>query len=265
MEKPVQYTVRNYLKGDEVAMAKIFSECFGPATPRMVMQWHKKADICPEDVFVSVTEGKLVSHVNMESKKLHHGEGVCLKTAGIAGVCTDSDYRKKGIVTSLLKLCLNHAEQEGFSNASLFTELDGPGHGIYQRLGFVDITTFRSYIKYIDYPFIFARWVRYLNRSLKDSKLAARKLEGWEKSVAIRLVEVGALSFRFRKRRFQRLKKPPKHADSEFSTALQTYAKIMRGVVKWENAIKAGKLKVMRGEPPDIEMLKRILNWRWHD
>ena len=265
MEKPVRYTVCNYLKGDEVALARIFSECFGPITPRVIRQWHKKAKIRPEDVFIGVTDGKLVSHVNKEFKQLHHGEGVYLKTAGIAGVCTDSDYRKKGIITSVLKLCLNNAQQEGLSNASLFTETDGPGHGIYQRQGFVDITTFRTYIKYLDYPFVFSRWVRYLNRSLKDSKLATQKLEGWEKSVTLHLKEVGALSFRFEKKRFQKLKKPPKEPDLEFFTDLQTYARIVRAVVKWEEAVNTRKLVVKRGEPADLEMLKRILNWRWHD
>lgn len=265
LEKTVRYTVRNYLKGDEIALAKIFSECFGPVTPRLIRQWHKRSNIRSEDVFVGLADGKLVSHVNMESKQLHHGEGVCIKTAGIAGVCTDSDYRKKGVVTSLLNLCLNHAQHEGFSNASLYTELDGPGHGIYQRSGFVDITTFRTYIKYIDYPFVFARWIRYLNRSLKDSKVATRKLEGWEKSVILQLQEVGTLCFSFKKKHFQRLKKPPKQGDIEFFTDLQTYTKITRGVVKWEDAVRTGNLTVRRGEPADIEMLKRILNWRWHD
>jgi len=265
LEKPVQYTVRNYRKGDEVPLAKIFSECFGPVTPSQIVRWHRGSNVRPEDIFVGVVDGKPVSHVNMEFKQLHHGEGVYLKTAGIAGVCSDSDYRRKGIVTNLMKLALDQAEQRGFSNTSLFTGFDLPAIRIYQRLGFVDVMTWRTYIKYIDYPFIFARWVRYLNRSLKDSKIAARKLEGWEKSVVIDLKEVVTLSFRFSEKRFQRLKKPPKRADVQFSTDLQTYEKIMRAVVQWEDAVKEGKLIVKRGEAEDIEMLKRILNWRWDD
>ncbi|KPV62138.1 MAG: hypothetical protein AOA65_2030 [Candidatus Bathyarchaeota archaeon BA1] len=265
MEKPVQYTVRNYSKGDEVAIAKIFSECFGPTTPRRIIQWYRSHGAHPEDIFVGVIDGKLVSSVEVVFKQLHHGEGVYLKTAGISGVCTDSDYRKRGIVSNLMKLALDYAQQKGVSNASLFTGLDIPAHRIYQRLGFVDITTGRTYIKYIDYPSIFARWLRLLNRSLKDSKIAVRKLEGWEKSVVIQLKEVGTLSFRFRKKRFQRLRKPPKRADIEFSTDLKTYTKIVRGVVQWEDAVNTDKLVVKRGEPAEVEMLKRILNWRWDD
>lgn len=265
MEKTIRYTVRNYQKGDEVALAKIFSECFGRLTPRIIRQWHKQAEIRPEDVFISVVEGRPVSHVNVEFKQLHHGEGVYLKTAGIAGVCTDSDYRKKGIVTNLLQMALKHAQEKGYSNASLYTDMGGPGHLIYQRNGFVNIITLRSYTKYLDYPSIFARWVRNLNRSLKDSKIAARKLKGWEKSTIIHLKEIGVLSFRYKKNRFQRLKKPPRQPDIEFFTDVQTYAKIVRGVVQWEDAAKTGKLTVKQGEHGDIEMFQRVLKWDWRN
>ena len=265
MEKPIKYTVRHFSKGDEIALAKIFSECFEPVTPSRIRQWHRSSRVRPEDLFIGELDEKPVSHVEVVFKQLHHGEGVYLRTAGIGGVCTDSDYRKKGIVTNLMKLALDHAQQSGASNASLYTELDIPAHRIYQRLGFVDIMTWRTYIKYIDYPFIFSRWLRHINLSLKDSKIAARKLDGWEKSIAMQIREVGNLSFRFKRGRFQRLKKPPKQADIEFSTDLQTYTRIMRGVAQWEDVVKAGQLKVKRGKPADIEMLKRILRWRWDD
>jgi predicted N-acetyltransferase YhbS len=263
LEKPVQYVVRNYLKGDEVALARIFSECFGPTTPRKLLQWYRRHGTRPEDVFVGVVDGKVVSAVELVFKQLHHGEGVFLRTGGFSGVCADSDYRKKGIVSNLMKLALESARQKGVSNVSLYTGLDIPAHRIYQRFGFVDVMTFRNFRKYIDFPFFFARWLRQINRSMRDSKLATRKLEGWNKSVAMHLGEVGTLSFRFRNRRFQNLKTPPKRVDVEFSTDLQTCLKIMRGLVQWEDAVKEGKLSVKLGEPADIEMVKRILNWRW--
>ncbi len=265
MEKPAEYRVRNFQKGDETAIAKLFSECFGPVPTSRVRLWLRISGVRPEDVFLGVIGGKPVSHVNVEYKHLHHGEDVYLKSAGIGGVCTDSDYRKKGVVTNLMNLALTHAQNEGFSNASLFTELTIPAHRIYLRLGFVDILAWRNYTKFIDYPYVFSRWIRYINRSLKASKVAARKLEGWRKSVVIQFKEVGPLSFRFSRGRFQRLKKAPKRADIEFSTDLQTHTGVMRGLVQWDDAVKAGKLVVKRGEPADIEVLKRILTWRWDE
>jgi predicted N-acetyltransferase YhbS len=265
LDKAVEFEVRNFRKGDEVCLAKLFSECFAPTTPRQLSEWLRKSEVAPEDIFVCVVDGKLVSHVNVEFRRLDHGEGVHLKTAGVAGVCTDSHYRRKGIVTNLMKRALENARRKGVSNASLFTRLDFPATKIYRRLGFLDIVTWRTYIKYVDYPAVFAKWLCDLNRSLKYSKTTARKLGGWEKSVVVRLKEVGALSVRFRRGRFHRLKEPPKHPDIEFYSDIKTYARIVHGAVEWDDAVKEEKLRVSHGEPADVEMFKRILLWRWDE
>ncbi len=265
MEKLVQYMVRNYVKGDEVALARIFSECFEPVTARRILEWYRANRVRPENLFIGVVDGEPVSSVEVVSKQINHGGGVYLETAGISGVCTDSDYRCRGIVSNLMKSALEKSKQQGLSNASLYTGLDIPAHRIYERLGFVDVATWRVYSKYIDYPSVFARWVRQLNRSLKDSKIASRKLEGWEKAVVIQLKDVGTLSFRVRKNHFQKLTKPPKRVDIEFSTDLETFIKIRRGVIQWEDAVKDKRLIIIKGDVADIEMFKRILRWRWDD
>lgn len=225
----------------------------------------RSAHIKPEDIFLGIIGGTPTSHVSVEFKELHHGEGVYLRTAGIGGVCTDSDYRKKGIATNVMRLALDYAMQKGLSNASLFTGTDLPARRIYQRFGFIDILTWRIYIRYLDYPSVFRKWILHFNRDIKESKIATRKLSGWEKSVVINLKEVGTLSFRVKGTRLQRLAKPPRRVNIQFSVDLETYAKILRGVVQWENAVSEGKLRVERGDQQDIEMLKRILNWRWDD
>lgn len=266
MEKPIHYVVRHYRKGDEAHLAKIYSECFHHITPRRIKQGFRLNKTLPEQVFIGEIDGKPVSCVEMVSKQLHLGEDVYLKTSGISGVCTDSDYRHKGIVTNLMKLSLNHAENSGASNSSLYTGLDIPAHRIYSRLGFIDIMTRRIYIKYLDHPFIFVRWIRMLNRQLKDSKIATRKLQGWEKTVTIELKEVGPMAFRFRKGRFERLKKQPKKPDIALSTDILTWTMITReGALNWEQAVKTRKLTWKHGEPADIETLKRILRWTWED
>lgn len=265
MTEPTRYVIRNYQKGDEVGLARIFGECFGPATPREVMYWKRRSERKPEELYVGIVGDKLVSHVEVGAQRLHVGEGVFLKSAGVGGVCTDSDYRSKGIVTNVMKLALNRAQLEGFSNSSLFTGLDFPAHRIYERFGFIDVVTWRTYVKHIDYLATFARWLRNSNRSIKASKIATKRLRGWDKSVTIRLRDVGTLAFRVKKNRFQKLSKPPKRADVDFDTDLSTYISIMRGLVRWEDAVKARKLLVKCGQPADIEMLNRILHWRWHD
>jgi ribosomal protein S18 acetylase RimI-like enzyme len=265
MEKPVQYVVRNFKKGDEPHLARIYSECFGPTTPRLLQQWYRRNKTQPNQIFVGAVEDKPVSAVEYVFKNLHLGEGVYSKTGGISGVCTDSDYRHKGIVSNLMKLSLNSAKNSGVSNASLYTGLDIPAHRIYLRFGFIDIMTWRAYVKYLDYPAIFAKWVRNLNRFYKDSKIAQRRLQGWEKTVLIRLKAIGNLAFKFKKGHFQRLKTTPKTADIEFTIDLESYAKIVRNVLLWADAVKQKKLVVQKGEASDIDMLNRILHWRWDD
>jgi predicted acetyltransferase len=141
LEKNIEYLLRHYKRGDEVRLAEIYSECFGPTTPRGIKRWKRRAKILSEHMFIGEVKGKPVSSVVLEFKKLHLGEGVYLKTGGIAAVCTDSDYRRKGIVTNLMKHALNFTKQSGVSNSALFTDLDIPAHRIYSRLGFVDIAT----------------------------------------------------------------------------------------------------------------------------
>ncbi|MFQ6074414.1 MAG: GNAT family N-acetyltransferase, partial [Candidatus Bathyarchaeia archaeon] len=112
MQKDPKYLIRNYKKGDEVHLAKIYSECFSPTTPRSIKKWwYRRVGVLPEHIFIGEVEGKLVSSIYLEFKKLHLGEEVYLKTGGIAGVCTDSDYRRKGIATNLMKSALNYTKQ----------------------------------------------------------------------------------------------------------------------------------------------------------
>jgi recombinational DNA repair ATPase RecF len=125
--------------------------------------------------------------------------------------------------------------------------------------------TWRVYVKYLDFPQVFAKWLRYRNCSLKDSKIAQKKLQGWEKTVSIHLKEAGNLTFRFRKGYFQKLTKTPKAVDIEFTTDLETYTKILRNVLSWKETVRQKKLVVQKGEASDIEMLNRIFHWRWDD
>ncbi|MFX0097703.1 MAG: GNAT family N-acetyltransferase [Candidatus Hodarchaeota archaeon] len=265
MSKPAKYLVRNYKKGDEIDLAKILSECFGPITPRQLLQWYSRERVHPEDVFVAEVDGELVSTVEIISRRLHVGEKTYLRTGAIAGVCTDSDHRKKGMATSVMRKALEFKKSKGISSASLYTELDNPAHRVYERLDFINLATFRTFIKYLDFHSFFVNWIRMRNRRLKDSKIAKRKLEGWEKTIVINIKEVGELSFQFKKGRFRLLRKVPRMVDIKFSTDLQTYTKIWWNVLPWEEAVKDNRLVVEQGEKEDIDLFKRFLHWRWED
>jgi len=73
-------------------------------TRRQVRRWirqAKKDSTGSSEFFVAEMDGKVVSHVSVELKRLHLGEGFYVKTDGIGGVCAFSDNRMKGIMTNL--------------------------------------------------------------------------------------------------------------------------------------------------------------------
>jgi len=248
---------------DDAKLAQILSECFGPTTPRQVRRWIKQSG---GKSFVLDVEGdEVVSSVGIEYKELHLGEGVHVKTAGIGGVCTCSDYRRKGIMTNLLRQSLNYTKSSGVSNSTLYTGLTLPAHRIYQRLGFCDVQTWLFYVKFLDYPYVFRTWLRELNRYLKCSKIAREVLRDWNRSVVFELEKVGPQPFRFQHSRFQKLKKPPRFPDLAISMSIETLIRVMWGAIKFEDATKTGKMLVKRGTEADLRVLRKVLIQTWDD
>jgi len=265
----VKYLVREVQEGkDEVRLAQILSECFDPGTPRQVRRWlrqAKKHSAGWSRFFVSEVDGEVVSNVSVELKELHLGEGVYVKTGGIAGVCTGSDYRRKGIMTNLLQQCLAYVKNSGVSNCSLYTGLALPAHRIYQRFGFCDVETWPVYIKIFDFDYVFRTWIRNLNRHLKASKIARRTLQSWNRSVIFEFEGASVQSFHFRHGRFQRLSKPPRSADIVIATSVETLIRIMWGAIKFEDAIKTEKMQIKKGSDMDLQLLKKILIRIWDE
>ncbi len=268
MEKGVKYTIRDARKGDEVDAARIVSECFWPATPRQIEGWwrrEKRKSKGDAKNFVAVVNGKIVSMVAVEFKELHLGDGVYVKTAGIAGVCTDSDYRRKGIITNLMRSGLEYAKQIGASNSALYTGFCIPAHRIYSRFGFLDVETWPLYVKYLDFACIFSVWLRERNKLLKHSKLAAKALKRWNKAVVLEIEGYGMFAFKCRDGRFQRLKKPPKKPDVRLDTDIKTLQSIKTNYGAWGSAVSSRKLKIRCGNNPDVLMVRRILQWMWDE
>ena len=265
----MQYLVREGQEGkDEVKLAQILSECFDPGTPRQVRRWlrqAKKDSAGWSRFFVSEVDGEVVSSISVESKELHLGEGVYVKTGGIAGVCTCSDYRRRGLMTNLFRQSFKYIKNSGVSNSSLYTGLTLPAHRIYRRFGFCDIQTWPAYIKILDFSYVFRRWIRDLNRHLKSSKIARKTLQEWNCSVVFEFEDAGTQSFRFRNGHFQRLAKPPKSADLVMAMGVETLFRIMWGAIKLDDAIERKKVQVKKGSDADLRLLKKVLIRIWDE
>jgi putative sterol carrier protein len=215
--------------------------------------------------FVCEVEGDVVSHIDVVFKELHFGEGVYLKTGGIGGVCTCSEFRRKGVMTSMMQQTLDYIKSAGVSNSALYTGLMLPAHRIYERNGFCDVTTLPSYVKILDFAYVFRLWLRDINRDLKVSRIAQKTLQGWNRTIVFQFEEFGVQSFRFNRGRFQRTHNSPRKADVVIATSLETLFRATQGELRFEEAAKTGKMQVKRGNEADLWMLKRILTRMWDE
>ena len=261
--------IRSAEKGkDDVDLARVMSECFGPVTPRNMNKWiqgEKKNGSGFDRFFVAEVDGKAVGNVSVAPRKLHFGEGVYVKTLGVLAVCTGSEYRGRGVATGLLKQAMAFADRSGFSNSSLYTATLLPAHRIYVREGFRDIGKTTRYVKLLDYDFVFRGWVRGRNRHLKQSNIAQRTLRGWDRTVVFDLGSNGVKGFRFRNGCFQRLTKPPKAADIHIVTTAETMTSLMSEVYLLGDAIKAGHMQVKGASDADLKILNKILVGIWDE
>ncbi len=269
MQKKAPMTVRSAEEGqDEVDLACVMSECFGPITPRNMKKWiqqEKKNASGYDRFFVAEVDGKVVSNVSVAPRKIHFGEGIHIRTLGVLAVCTSSEYRNQGIATSLLQQAIAFSDKAGFSNTSLYTNILIPAHRIYERRGFCDIEKVTRYVKYLDYDFVFRRWVRWCNHYLKHSNIAQKTLQNWNCSVVFNLGSEGVKAFRFRNGRFQRLIKPPRMADIFIITNVQSLARIMNGAQVLRDAIKTKQMLVQRGNDSNLKLLSKILGGIWDE
>jgi hypothetical protein len=215
--------------------------------------------------FVCEVEGEIVSHVNVVFKELHLGEGVYSKTGGIGGVCTCSEFRRKGVMTSMMQQTLNYIKNAGVSNSALYTGLMLPAHRIYERNGFRDVTTLPSYVKILDFAYVFRLWLRDINRDIKVSRIAQKTLQGWNRTIVFHFEEFGVQSLRFNRGRFQRIHVLPRKADVVIATSLETLFRATQGELRFEEAAETGKMQVRRGDEADLRMLRRILTRMWDE
>ena len=266
LSKEAEYIVRKVeLNKDEARLAQIFSECFGPTTQRQVQRWFRQANKASAGWFRSLVaeiEGEVASNVTVELKDLHLGEGVYIKTGGIAGVCTCSDFRRKGIVTNLFEQCLKYVENSGVSNSSLYTGIMLPAHRIYTRKGFINVEKWSAYVKILDLASYFRSWIRNLNRYVKSSKIAQETLLNWDRCIVFELRE-RTVCFRFKHGRFKTLPRPPRSVDIAVATTHETLARVMWGGEEMRKAIETQKMQVKKGTESDLHVLRKILTGIW--
>ncbi|MEM2795106.1 MAG: GNAT family N-acetyltransferase, partial [Thermofilaceae archaeon] len=137
-------SIRTYRPGDEETIANLLRKCFGTYNSYGLdsSKWLELAKLNEgfklEGAYLLEIDGKPISHVQVVEKRLRTSAGI-LKTAGIANVSTDPEYRGKGYASRLLSYVMEDYKQKGFPLTALFTGYASSPQRIYRRLGYVDI------------------------------------------------------------------------------------------------------------------------------
>jgi ribosomal protein S18 acetylase RimI-like enzyme len=265
MEDENRFIIREASVDDAVDLARIISESLPRSiTSRQVKRELRKEKEDPEPfskTFVAELDGKIVGQLVLEYKDLHLGEGVYVKTAAITGVCTDPDYRKKGVATTLLRVGLEFAKDNGVACSGLFTAISGPAQRLYSKLGFLDIETFQVQSQLVDFRFMFLSRLKARSRRLKRLRPAMCSLKNWNKVVVLEILGQGVIAFKHCGTSFKPLESPKKK-DVVVSTDAETLYELMDGA-SWKDAVRSGKLNIKQGIEDDVTRVMRILQWNW--
>jgi GNAT superfamily N-acetyltransferase len=212
--------------------------------------------------FVAEIDGKIVGRFVLKYRDLHLGERIYVRTAAVTGVCTDPDYRKRGVATILLNAGLEFAKNDGAACSGLFTAINGPAQRVYSKLGFLDIEKFQIQSKLIDFRFMFLGRLKARSGLLKHSKLAMCSLKDWNKVVVLEILGEDTIAFKHRGANFQPLESPKKK-DVVISTDAKTLYELMDAGTSWKDVANSGKLKIKQGIQEDVEKAFQILQWNW--
>jgi ribosomal protein S18 acetylase RimI-like enzyme len=120
--------------------AHVVSLNWDPPDHRVNEFYNKVAEVIfnghhPIEYYGSYVDGKLVSVIELFPDTMEN--------AGLYSLCTLSEYRGKGIATNLMKHCLTHLKNSGYSSATLQAADDGLN--IYKKLGFIETTRFYEF------------------------------------------------------------------------------------------------------------------------
>ena len=135
--------IRHYKIGDEEKIVPLLNSCFGAnASPE---EYAQAGEIDPgfdvKKIWVAEENERIVGHVMSIRRQVNLG-GSFVNVAGIAAVCTDKDYRGKGVASSLMEAALSEVDE---NVAMLFTDYGSTAHRIYRRNGFSPLHFFGRY------------------------------------------------------------------------------------------------------------------------
>lgn len=95
-------------------------------------------------------DGENVSHLGYAANELQIGPEASVRMAGIGGVGTDREHRRRGLARKVFRRALEEMAREGYATVGLYTSRAIVAHRLYRRFGLVDLVPNRHYVKLLD-------------------------------------------------------------------------------------------------------------------
>lgn len=194
-------------------------------------------------------DGKDVSHLFYGPQKVQVGEDAAIRLAGIGGVGTDTEHRRKGLAGRVLAHALTQMRRDGYNASALFTSRRIVAHRLYRRHGFVDLSRRMPAHKLLDPPALAARLLSDMTRGsaeLQCQRLTVSLAIGGEKPAYLR-AQGGEVTI---------LSRAPRAVDLALEMSRRTLLRLWLRETRLGSAA-AAKLVTWSGDRSLLELLAR--------
>lgn len=200
-------------------------------------------------VYAEVDESD-VSHVSYGPHRFPLGPKGEVRMAGIAGVGTEPEFRRKGLARRVFQRTMDDVKGAGYSCAGLFTSTSIVAHRMYRRFGYVDVAPNRPWVKLLDPA---RACSKALSGMLRDERVAEH-LSRWQCAVELSLSPHPAVYAKIQDGRVKMLSRRPRAIDVSVKVSATTFMLLREGRISVEYA-QAARLLSCEGEAESCERL----------
>ncbi len=193
--------------------------------------------------------GTDASHLSYARRKLRLGEEATVNIAGIAGVGTDRNHRRKGLASKVFARALAEMQKDGLNAAALYTSRRIVAHRLYRRFGLVDVWRRRPPCKILDPAALARKFVSKLVRHSVD--LQARGL-----TFALTLDASDPIYLRVQGNEVATLSRAPRATALSLRMSDRTLLRLWLGEIRLCYAL-AAKLVLWAGDQGILDLLCR--------
>ena len=200
-------------------------------------------------------EDRDVSHLNYGPFVLPLGRHGSARMAGIGGVGTDPEYRRRGLARRVFSRAMEEIRAAGYSCVGLHTGTNIVAHRLYRRFGFVDIVVHEPAVKLLDPAAFLARCV---TRGLGRAAERAPEIGDWCCHLTVALPDEPPLRLRIEAGRAEVLTSAPPRADLAVTGSRGALIRVCMGTITPRFAEIGGLLR-WQGPPEHWQRLSMAI------